>query len=211
MPATLRHELARKTIHLASAAVPVAYAAGLARPLVLTALGVAGAVATGVEVARRRSARARALFDGAVGTLLRAHERDRWSGATWMCVAYALAVLAFPRPEAVAAMLAVAVGDAAAAVVGRAAGARRARVLAARGEAVTRTAPAPGAKTWEGSAACAAATTLAALLVARLPAAGALACGAAAALAERPRGPLDDNVRVAAAAGAAAWLARSLM
>lgn len=211
MPATLRHELARKAIHLASATVPVAYAAGLARPVVLIALGVAGAVAAGVEVARRRSVRARALFDGVVGSLLRAHERDRWSGATWMCAAYALAVLAFPRPEAVAAMLAVAVGDAAAAVVGRAAGARRARMLAARGGSNTPIAAAPGAKTWEGSAACAAATTLAALLVARLPAAGALACGAAAALAERPRGPLDDNVRVAAAAGAAAWLARSLL
>jgi dolichol kinase len=205
VPATLRHELARKSIHLASSAVPVAYAAGLARPVLLAALGVAGAVALTVEVARRRSTRVRAAFDGAVGVLLRAHERDRWSGATWMCAAYALAVAAFPRAEAVAAMLAVAVGDAAAAVVGRAAGARRAARATARGAVPS------SAKTWEGSAACAAATTLAALLVARLPAAGALACGAAAALAERPRGPLDDNVRVAAAAGAAAWLAHALV
>jgi hypothetical protein len=131
MPATLRHELARKGIHLASSAVPVAYALGLARPVVLAALGAAGLVAVGVEVTRRRSARARRAFDAAVGPLLRAHERDRWSGATWMCAAYALAVLAFPRRAAVAAMLAVSVGDAAAAVVGRAAGARRARAAAA--------------------------------------------------------------------------------
>lgn len=205
MPSTIRHELARKAIHLASAAVPVAYVAGAPRALVLAALGVAGAVAVGVEVARRRSARARALFDGAVGALLRAHERDRWSGATWMCAAYALAVLAFPRAEAAAAMLAVATGDAAAAVVGRAAAQQRAR---RRADAAPR--PAPGVKTWEGSVACAAASTLAALLVARLSAPAALACGVAAALAERPRGPLDDNVRIAAVAGAAAWLARSL-
>ena len=45
------------------------------------------------------------MIDGLVGGLLRAHERDRWSGATWMCVAYALAVLLFARPVAVAAML----------------------------------------------------------------------------------------------------------
>jgi dolichol kinase len=205
VPATLRHELARKAIHLASSAVPVAYAAGLARPVLLAALGAAGATAVGVELARRRSARARAAFDGAVGVLLRPHERERWSGATWMCAAYALAVAAFPRAEAVAAMLAVAVGDASAAVVGRAAGARRARRAAAAGAP-----PPPGGKTWEGSLACAAATALAALLVARLPAAGALACGAAAAAAERPDGPLDDNVRVAVAAGAAAWLAHAL-
>ena len=37
--------------------------------------------------------------------------------------------------------------------------------------------------------------------------AAALACGVAAAVVERPRGPLDDNVRVAAGAGAAAWAA----
>lgn len=205
MPSTLRHELARKAIHLASAAVPVAYMAGAPRAAVLAALGAAGAVAVTVEVARRRSARARALFDGTVGALLRAHERDRWSGATWMCAAYALAVLAFPRAEAAAAMLAVATGDAAAAVVGRAAAERRRQRRVAIG------APgASGAKTWEGSVACAAASTLAALVVARLPVPAALACGVAAALAERPRGPLDDNVRIAAAAGAAAWLARSL-
>jgi dolichol kinase len=93
-------------------------------------------------------------------------------------------------------MLAVAVGDAAAAVVGRLA----AQVRAAGGRAGP-----PGAKTWEGSLACAAASALAALLVAGLGAPAALACGAAAALAERPRAPLDDNVRIAAAAGAAAW------
>jgi hypothetical protein len=51
------------------------------------------------------------------------------------------------------------------------------------------------------------ATALGALLVARLAPGAALACAAAAALAERPRGPLDDNVRVALAAGGAAQLA----
>jgi dolichol kinase len=216
VPSTIRRELVRKTIHLASAAVPVAYVAGAPRAAVLAALGTAGAVAVSVEVARRRSARARALFDGAVGGLLRAHERDRWSGATWMCAAYALAVLAFPRAEAAAAMLAVATGDAAAAVVGRAAARQRARRALHRAAARPARAPvagppgAPGAKTWEGSVACAAASTLAALVVAHLATLPALACGVAAALAERPRGPLDDNLRIAAAAGAAAWLAGRL-
>lgn len=194
MPATLRHELARKGIHLASAAVPVAYAAGAPRAAVLCALAAAGLVAAAVEVARARSPRARDLFDRLVGRLLRAHERHRWSGATWMCAAYFLAALVFPRPEAVAAMLAVALGDAAAAVVGRLAGRLRPR--------------APGEKTWAGSAACVAATVLGALVVARLAPPAALACGLAAALAERPRWvAVDDNVRVALAAGAAAWLA----
>lgn len=188
MPATLRHEIARKAIHIASASVPVGYMLGVSRPAVAAALAVAGVTAAAIEIARARSARVRTAFERAVGPLLRPHERGRWSGATWMCAAYLLAVLAFPRPEAVAAMLAVALGDASAAVVGR-----------------LTTAGAGGAKTWTGSIACLAATTLGALLVARLGVAAAVACGAAAAVAERPRWALDDNLRIVIAAGAAAW------
>lgn len=194
MPATLRHEIARKGIHLASAAVPVAYMLGLPRAVLLVALALAGVTAATIEVARVRSARVRDTFERLVGPLLRPHERGRWSGATWMCAAYLLATLAFPRREAVAAMLAVALGDAAAAIVGRMASARQPRTVRV-----------PGAKTWAGSVACLAATTLGALLVAELPAAAALACGTAAMLAERPRWALDDNVRIVVAAGAAAW------
>ncbi len=193
MAVTLRHEVARKAIHLASAVVPVAYAAGLRRDLLAALLGGALVVALGVEVARHRLPRVRAPFERAVGDLLRPHERARWSGATWMLVAYVLAVALFPRAIAVAAMLAVALGDAAAAVIGRWAGARRAT-------------PAAG-KTWAGTVACAVATVLGALLVARLAPGAALACAIAAALAERPRGPFDDNVRVALAAGGGAQLA----
>lgn len=194
MPATLRHELARKSIHLASAAVPITYAAGAPRAVVITALALALATAAGIEVARARSPRVRMTFERLVGPLLRRHEYGRWSGATWMCAAYLGAVLVFPRREAVAAMLAVAFGDAAAAVVGRLAAARA-------------TAPArpDGAKTWSGSFACFAATALGAFLIARLPLAAALACGVAAMLAERPRWRVDDNMRIALAAGAAAW------
>jgi dolichol kinase len=194
MPATLRHELARKAIHLGSAAVPVAYAAGLPRRWLLVALGGALAVAVTVELARHRVPRARATFDRTVGALLRAHERDRWSGATWMCLAYLLAALLFARPVAVAAMLGVALGDAAAAVAGRWWSARTVRSAAS-------------GKTWVGTAACALVTLAAALVVARLPMLAAVAGAVAAALAERPAGPLDDNVRIALAAGGASALA----
>jgi dolichol kinase len=196
----LGRELARKAIHLASAAVPVAYAAGLPRPTLLVLLVGALTVAVTVELARQRVGRVRGLFVRVVGPLLREHEHDRWSGATWMAAAYALAVVLFARPVAVAAMLAVALGDAAAAIVGRWAGARRARVGA----------QAPAGKTWAGSAACAIASAGGALLVARLPLTAALACGVAAALAERPRGPGDDNLRIALAAGVAATLTLAL-
>ena len=201
MAVTLRHEVARKAIHLASAVVPVAYAAGLRRDLLAALLGGALVVALGVEIARHRLPRVREPFERAVGDLLRPHERARWSGATWMLVAYVLALALFPRAVAVAAMLAVALGDAAAAVIGRWAAARRATPAsgAASGAA--------SGKTWAGTVACAVATVLGALLVARLAPGAALACAIAAALAERPRGPFDDNVRVALAAGGGAQLA----
>ena len=216
MPATLRHELARKSIHLASAAVPVAYAAGAPRTAVVVTLAVAGVVAATIEVARARSPRVRAAFTRAVGRLLRTHEHGRWSGATWMCAAYLLATVAFPRRAAVAAMLAVALGDAAAAVVGRLASARARQAYwmqqrqqrqqaRAPGEPLASAPPTAGAKTWAGSLACLFATALGALLVAGTSAPAALACGAAAMLAERPRWAVDDNVRIALAAGAAAW------
>jgi dolichol kinase len=191
----LRRELARKAVHVSSAALPAAYAAGYPRSWMLGALAALLVLAVLVEIARLRSPRAGRLFTRLTGPLLREHEHARWSGATWLLTSFALAVLLFPRDVAVAAMLAVALGDASAAIVGRWAGVRRAR----RGAA-------SHGKTWAGSAACALATALGALLVAGLPAGASVAAGLAAAAAERPRWALDDNIRVALAAGAAALL-----
>jgi dolichol kinase len=201
----LATEAARKAIHVSSAVIPLAYAAGLPRAALLAAFAGLGVVAAAVEVARRRSARFRAWFLRAVGGLLRAHEHASVSGASWMLAAYALSAVLFPRDVAVAAMLAVALGDAAAAIVGRWAGARRdARARAAGRDA-------PGGKTLAGSAACAVATFVGALAVARLDAGAAAAAAIAAAIAERPTWRLDDNVRVALAAGAAALAWRALL
>jgi dolichol kinase len=208
---TFLHELARKALHVTSAVIPVAYAFWLPRRAVLLGLAALLAVALVVEVGRLRTPRGRAWFTRVVGALLREHERDRWSGATWMLASYLLATLLFPRPAAVAAMLAVALGDAAAAVVGRWAGARRAARRAhqvAHGAAPR--AAVPRRKTLAGSAACAAATAAGALAVAGLTPTASAAAALAAALAEYPDVFVDDNVRVALAAGSAAWLVSSL-
>jgi dolichol kinase len=213
---TFLHELARKALHVTSAVIPVAYAFWLPRRAVLLGLAALLAVALVVEVGRLRTPRGRAWFTRVVGALLREHERDRWSGATWMLASYLLATLLFPRPAAVAAMLAVALGDAAAAVVGRWAGARRAARRAvhqgARGSAQGSAprAAVPRRKTLAGSAACAAATAAGALAVAGLTPTASAAAALAAALAEYPDVFVDDNVRVALAAGSAAWLVSSL-
>ncbi|HET7459577.1 MAG TPA: hypothetical protein VFJ74_18135 [Gemmatimonadaceae bacterium] len=192
---TLRRELARKALHISSAAVPVAYAAGLLSRGVLGAgLLALLALALVVEVGRARSARLRSHFTRATGALLREHEHDRWAGATWLLVAFCIAVWLFPAPVAIAATWAVALGDASAAVVGRWLGRHRLSPTVA--------------KTVEGSAACAAVSFAGALWVAHLGVAASVVAGLAAAIAEAPARPLDDNVRVVLAVGAGILLWR---
>ena len=186
---------------------PLSYAAGLPREWVVGGLAGLTAVAMVVETARARSERARHHFTRYTGVLLREHEHHRWAGATWMLVAYLFAAAAYPRPFAIAAMWAVGVGDASAAVVGRWWSERR-RQRAARPVAGGGRGPAvparPGAKTYAGTLACFVAALIGARWVAALPLIAALLTALLAALAERPRAPLDDNLRIVLAVGAVA-------
>lgn len=204
-PATLslRRELARKALHLSSAAAPLLYAAGAPRWWLAGGLGALLGVALAVEAARARSERARHHFTRYTGALLREHEHRRWSGATWMLGAYLLAAAAYPRPFAIAAMWAVGVGDASAAIVGRWWGERRRwRTPSPSAEG------ARAAKTYAGTAACFVAAFVGARWVAGLPPAAAALTALLAAAAERPRAPLDDNLRIVLAVGAAALVWR---
>jgi phytol kinase len=189
-PLALRHELARKSIHLTSATAPAAYALGVpAGPALAILLGLA-ATALAVELARHRSAAVRSAFTRLFGPVLREHEHGALSGATWMLLAFALAVALYPRPVAVAAMWGVSVGDAAAAVIGRWSAAYRRSVA--------------GRKTIAGTTACFVATLAGALLLAHLPPLPATTVAVAAAAAERATVPwFDDNLRIVVAVGAA--------
>jgi dolichol kinase len=179
-------------LHLSSAVLPVGWGLGLIAPerlrLLLT---VALAIAMLVEGARHLSASAGRAFDATFASLLRAHERSGITGATWLAIAMLGAMLAFPPGPAVVALWAVAAGDGAASIIGR---------LAAHRSAVPR-----AGKTIAGSLACALVTVIGALWLTDAKPLVALAIGVLTALAERPRGPLDDNLRVVAAAGIAAW------
>lgn len=152
---------------------------------------LAVAFAVLIEGARHLSPAAARAFDALVGDLIRPHERAGITGATWLAVAMFLALIIFPGQAALIALWAAAVGDGSASVVGR-------FVAHRRGD--TR----PG-KTLAGSLACAVMTALGVIWFSDLGLVRALAVGAVTALAERPRGPFDDNLRVAAAAGLAAW------
>jgi dolichol kinase len=220
---SLRRELARKLLHVSTAVVPVAYAAGLPRTIVGATLAALALIALAVELSRRHATGA-AAFTRATGTLLREHEHaGAWAGATWLLLAFLLAVLAYPLDVAVAAMLGVSLGDAAGAVVGRWWGERRRspHVSSRVGDTLAGDTPAgdmladakpvgiaPTAKTWAGTIACAVATALGALLVARLSPGASLLAGALAAAAERPRWRIDDNLRIVIAVGTGILLCR---
>lgn len=192
-PLTVRRELARKSLHMLWAIVPIAYSLGVSRDVILAGLLIACATAIVIEIARARSLPARALFDRTTGALLREHEKDGWSGATWLLLSFLIVILLFDAPVAIAATWAVAIGDAIAAIIGRTVGRRHiGRSL----------------KTIEGSVACALATGAGAWLLAHLEPAACVTAGVAAAAAEWPARPFDDNVRIGLAVGIGILLSR---
>lgn len=187
----LRAEFARKALHVATAALPVGLSFGWGDALAArNALTAAAALALVIEALRLRSSQFRAAFDAAFAPLLRPHERRALTGATWLALSMALVLWFAPLQAAIAALWAAAVGDAAAAVIGRSA-------ARWRGETTPR-------KSLIGSVAALAATAAGVVWLTAASAMIALLLGAVAALAERPARPLDDNARIALAVALAA-------
>ncbi|MCL5271717.1 MAG: SEC59/DGK1/VTE5 family protein [bacterium] len=198
-PSSIKAELSRKGIHLATSIFPLAYAVGDHKRVMLAILGVLLVLLAIAEIARRRPVWLGRLFNRVFGYMLRDHEKSRGLlGSTWYCLASLLCIAFLTRPVAVLALLYLAYGDTAASLVGRRWG--RTRI---------------GAKSLEG--------TLGFMAVACLAAAVARACspeysltvgliGAlAAALAELLLTRLDDNLSVPLVAGVAMTLAARLM
>jgi len=194
----IRRELARKAFHVSSASLPLLVWMA-PRWLALAVLLPTAAVAVGVDWTRLRFRAPRYWFLRYTRRMLRHHERHRFAGATYMAVAYAAAVVLFPKPIAVMAMLFNGFGDAAAALVGK----RFGRHRTAWG------------KSWEGFAAGLAVNLAVGLTIASLsgtvPALAAVAGGSAAAVLEFLDLPIDDNVRVTLGGGGVAWLVAMLL
>lgn len=185
-----RAELSRKGVHLASAVFPLSWGLGWVAPsIVKGALAACLAVAVVLEVSRRRFPAVQRWFYSWFGGMLRAHESYALTGATWILAAMLLCAVLLPPRAALCALWAGVVGDAAAALVGR----------AVASEAATK------GKTWAGSVACVVASAVGPWWLADASPLAALGVGFAAAIAERPRLMIDDNARVVVVAGLAAW------
>jgi dolichol kinase len=193
-PLSLRQEFVRKALHLAAAVFPVAYALGAPRGAIIVALAVTSIVALMLEWLRRTNARVGATFDRFFGAIVRPHERGSITGATWLSLACLIAVLVFARNAAIAALWCATVGDPAASLFGK---------WVAGKSAVT--AASPG-KTLTGSLACLVVSFGGAWMVAGYAPLSAAMIAAAATVVEAWPVQLDDNIRVAAAAGAIAQL-----
>ncbi len=185
-----RRELGRKAIHISSLAFPI-FVWLVPRPTALLGLGLAVAVAVVVDTLRLRVRSFARLFYSLTRGLLRGRERRGFVGATWMMVAYFLAVLIFPTPVAVAAMAYNALGDASAALVGRRFG--RVRLM--------------GGKTLEGAMACVVACFLVGVVIPGIPLHIALIGAIAASALELGSLPPDDNLWMTLGGGAVLWLA----
>ena len=186
----MRRELARKLIHLSTLLAPLLVWV-LPRGVGLVVLAAAVLLALAVETARRSSRWFRFHFLVRTRALLRGHERNGLAGATHLAIAYLLALLLFPKPVAVLAMLYGGAGDAVAALVGRRWGKHRTR----------------WGKSWEGFAAGLTACLLLGLAMPGVAPVAALAGALVAAVVEFLPIPVDDNLRVTLAGAATLWLA----
>jgi dolichol kinase len=185
-------ELRRKAIHFGGLIIPIGYYL-LPEPAGKNLLLIATLIAIALDVIRLNEPRIRTLFYYLFGKMVRDHERYSLLGSTYVLLASLICVYAFERPIAIVAIAFVQVGDAMAAVVGRAFG--RLKVFD---------------KSLEGSLACLASCIAVGLLYPGDPIlqpsdpfTWSMIMGGAvmATLFELVPMPLDDNLRISLSAG----------
>jgi len=123
----LRAEIGRKAIHLAFLIVPlVMIHAWLPWPRTraewTVLLVVLVVIAIAIDVIRIHDRGVRTFFRRFFGDMIRRHEHTGLMGSTYLLLATLLAVDLFPRPVAAAAVGFTVLGDASAAIIGRAYG-----------------------------------------------------------------------------------------
>jgi dolichol kinase len=191
-PQSLRRELQRKSFHIGMIVVPVGvYFAP--HNLALLGLIIATFATVAVDLVRLSDHRLRRFFLQLFRPLIRRHEEEHLLGSTHYMIAALLSVVVFDHEIAVAALLFLVLGDAAAAIVGK----RYGR-------------PMYWGKSPQGSIACFGVCLALGMLILRSPelaAIGALTATAAEAIPS----PLDDNMRVPIFSGIAMQLAARIL
>jgi len=180
-------EIKRKSIHLASLAIPIGYYLTPDSWMRIweRALLASVILSLAIEVFRLNHPRTRHVFRHFFGELLRNHEDVSLLGSTYLLIACLLTIHLFPKPVAVLALLFLILGDTVAAIVGKSAG--RFRLI--------------GGKTLEGSIACFLVCFGLTLLMPGVPPLVGLVGALTATIFELLPIPLDDNFRIPLSAG----------
>lgn len=181
----LARELGRKAIHLGALVmpiglwfVPIRYAR-----IVLFAFFL---LLAAIDLSRWSDTRLSRWLRKTLHQVMRPHERKEFSGGTYILAAGTLCALLYPKPVAVAALVCIILGDTAAVFVGRAFGTIRI-----------------GNKTLEGSLAFFLVSLMGILCIPGLTFSTKVLGAAVAAVVEALPLPVDDNITVPLAAGAA--------
>ncbi len=177
-------EALRKSIHIGSLGLPLAYRYIFVynRFQMFVVLLVALITALGIELSRMQLPSFRKVFHKLFGLMLRKHEIKDFTGATFLFLAFMLCVVFFPPKIAFLAMSFLSIGDTFAAMVGISYGKRKFIGLK---------------KTIEGSLGCFASTMLFSFFFADGLSPWVYTLGAfTATLAELWIIPIDDNIKI---------------
>jgi dolichol kinase len=175
-------EMLRKATHLFALVIPMGYwLLQLSRIEMLTVMVPITLLIILFDIGRLRqwplwSRIAAPIFD----RMIRSHEQNDFTGATYILLTVCATVAMFPKPIAVAAIAFIVIGDTLAAIVGRRWGKHRLF----------------GEKSFEGSLACLAGLVVVALVSPDLPLAVGLIGAVVATLVEAYPFNIDDNVTV---------------
>jgi len=113
-------EVIRKGIHFLPLSVPIAYAYDLMAYRAIVGLFVSVAlVLIGLDFLRLKSGALGKVFFRLFGALIRNHERRSLTGSSFLVFSFAISLVAFPKPIAVAVMYYTVLGDGLASLVGK--------------------------------------------------------------------------------------------
>ncbi len=115
---TLKHELFRKLLHLASLAIPALYAL-TDETITLLVLVPVTFVILAVDLLKNHIKELNAAITGIFGRMMRSHEYFGLTGASYLLLASCIVIGVFPKNIAITAMAVPAVGDVMAGLIGR--------------------------------------------------------------------------------------------
>lgn len=123
----MKAEFSRKAIHFSAILIPISYRYIFFYDRNLFAIILLGltALAFLIEIARQKHCTFKRIFLDSVGILLRRHEFNDFTGATYMITSALICVLIFPKNIAFVALCSLALGDTLAALVGMRFGKRK--------------------------------------------------------------------------------------